>query len=326
MNAKEQFPRLWRFTKNLPSWREAKRRRSLLAKKRSFAAISSEGEASQLKLKTKNFELLMASVLHLIMITALNQMAMKSWHIGCSGFYYNHWKGLFYPEDLPKSKWFDFYKERFNTIELNVTFYRFPKLDVFENWYKKSPDDFSFSVKAPRLITHFKQFHDTPPMMAGYYATMREGLKEKLGCVLFQLPPRSVYTPERLDLILETLNPEYRNVLEFRHESWWNEEVYRRLSKNNITFCGMSHPLLPDEVVQNTSVTYYRFHGTPELYKSPYSTAFLKKVSEQIKNNRKTREAFLYFNNDVGGSAIKNAIKLQSLASSKANKKKMLLR
>ena len=235
------------------------------------------------------------------------------WWIGCSGFYYNHLRNVFYPEELPKTKWFDFYKERFNTLELNVTFYRFPQLRVFESWYRKSPPKFSFSVKAPRLVTHYKQFNDTAEMMEGYYTTIREGLQDKLGSILFQLPPRAAYSQEKLQKILDTLDSSFHNVLEFRHSSWWNEEVYRILAKNKITFCGMSHPLLPDEVVQNTQVVYYRFHGTPELYKSPYDHAFLEKVANEIDSNKKAKQVFLYFNNDIDGSAIKNARELHNI-------------
>ena len=234
------------------------------------------------------------------------------WHIGCSGFYYNHWKGLFYPEDLPKSKWFDFYKERFNTLELNVTFYRFPKLSTFESWYKKSPPHFSFAVKAPRLITHYKQFHDTAEIMAGYYEIIKEGLKDKLGAVLFQLPPRADYNEERLERIIETLDNSIPNVVEFRHASWWNQGVYDRLGKNKITFCGISHPTLPEDIVQNTSLLYYRFHGSPELYKSKYSPQKLSSFIQKVNANNHLKNAFVYFNNDIGGSAIENAVYLQN--------------
>jgi uncharacterized protein YecE (DUF72 family) len=233
------------------------------------------------------------------------------WHIGCSGFYYNHWKGLFYPEDLPKSKWFDYYKERFNTLELNVTFYRFPKLSTFESWYKKSPPHFSFAVKAPRLITHYKQFHDTAEIMAGYYEIIKEGLKDKLGAVLFQLPPRADYNEERLERIIETLDNSIPNVVEFRHASWWNQGVYDRLGKNKITFCGISHPTLPEDIVQNTSLLYYRFHGAPELYKSKYSPQKLSSFVKKVNANNHIKNAFVYFNNDIGGSAIQNAAYLQ---------------
>ena len=250
------------------------------------------------------------------------QSSLMKWWIGCSGFYYNHWRNIFYPEDLPKSKWFDFYKEKFNTLELNVTFYRFPKLNVFENWYKDSPKQFRFAVKAPRVITHFKQFHDTPKMMKGYYATMGDGLREKLGCVLFQLPSRSAYTEERLERIIDTLDPGFHNVLEFRHPSWWNETVFKILKKHKISFSGISHPALPEDVIQNTSIIYYRFHGKPDLYKSPYELPFLKHVFNEVDANTKNKEAYLYFNNDIDGSAIKNARQLQKLVTGQSAKMK----
>ena len=237
---------------------------------------------------------------------------MVKFHVGCSGFYYNHWKPDFYPKDLPKSKWFEFYCEHFNTLELNVTFYRFPKISTFENWYRKTPDDFVFAVKAPRLITHYKQFIDTAEMMQGYYETMLEGLKEKLGAVLFQLPPRSNFTEERLDRILKTLDNRFNNVLEFRHPSWWNDEVYQVLAKHKISFCGMSHPDLPDEIIQNSPIVYYRLHGIPELYKSPYTSRKLRSIVQEVAANTKTRQAYIYFNNDIGLSAVRNATEMIS--------------
>ncbi len=235
------------------------------------------------------------------------------WHIGCSGFYYNHWKGSFYPEDLPKSRWFDHYTSHFNTLELNVTFYRFPRLSTFESWYKKSPPDFSFAVKAPRIITHFKQFLETTEMMQGYYSVIQEGLKEKLGAVLFQLPPRASYTPERLERIIETLDPAYPNVVEFRHESWWNQEVYDQLGRHNISFCGISHPTLPDEIIKNSPLVYYRFHGAPELYKSAYSSQKLSAFVRKIMQEPEPKQVFVYFNNDIGGAAIDNALSMKRM-------------
>src|ERR1700748_3070097 len=120
------------------------------------------------------------------------------WHIGCSGFHYRDWRGKFYPEDMAQKNWFDYYTQYFDTVELNVTFYRFPQLSFLQNWYKKSPEHFRFSVKAPKAITHFKQFHDSARMISDFYETINEGLKEKLGPVLFQMPPRFSYDEERL--------------------------------------------------------------------------------------------------------------------------------
>src|SRR5690606_30967565 len=120
------------------------------------------------------------------------------WHIGCSGFYYKDWKGLFYPEDLPQKYWFDYYCRYFNTLELNVTFYRFPELSFLQNWYNKSPESFSFAVKAPRTITHYKKFNGITDTLHDFYSTVRTGLREKLECILFQLPPSLPYSEERL--------------------------------------------------------------------------------------------------------------------------------
>lgn len=237
---------------------------------------------------------------------------MATWWIGCSGFHYKHWKGIFYPEKLAQSKWFDYYNNRFRTFELNVTFYRFPRLSVLEPWYNKSPDDFRFSVKAPRVITHYKKFVDAKKYLDDFYGTTREGLKDKLGCVLFQLPERVAYKEQKLEQIIESLDTTFTNVLEFRNESWWNQEVYNKLAKHNITFCGMSHPSLPEDVIQNTHTLYYRFHGIPRLYQSKYDLATLQKVSDEIEGNPAIKQAFIYFNNDIDGSAITNAFQMEA--------------
>ncbi len=161
---------------------------------------------------------------------------MVHWRIGCSGFHYKHWKEVFYPHGLAQNKWFTFYCEHFNTLELNVTFYRFPQLSFLEGWYNKSPADFSFAVKAPRGITHYKKFLNAEQLISDFYNTVSEGLKDKLGCILFQLPPRYNYTEERLQLIISSVNNSFNNIIEFRHESWWNAGVYNELAKNKITF------------------------------------------------------------------------------------------
>lgn len=229
------------------------------------------------------------------------------WHIGCSGFHYKDWRGKFYPEKMAIKNWFGYYCEHFKTIELNVTFYRFPQLSFLQNWYNKAPADFRFSVKAPKAITHFKQFHDTARMISDFYGTINDGLQEKLGPVLFQLPPRFSYNEERLDRIIKSLNPSFNNVTEFRHESWWRKDVYQTLAEHNITFCGQSHPLLPDDVIKNTPSVYYRFHGVPVLYRSPYSKDFLQKVVEAVKGDKKEREGWFYFNNDYDAVGVWNA-------------------
>jgi len=238
---------------------------------------------------------------------------IMQWHIGCSGFHYNDWRGRFYPEKLAKSKWFEFYAQHFSTLELNVTFYRFPQLSVLQGWHRRSPDNFRFSVKAWRGITHYKKFNDTTDFITRFYDTINDGLQEKLGPVLFQLPPSYDYTEERLERIINSLNSSFINVFEPRHITWWREDVYQELGKHNIVFCGMSHPTLPDDVIENAPNIYYRFHGVPLLYRSSYSTAFLQKVVESVKADTSAQAGWFYFNNDYDTVAIENAKRMIGL-------------
>jgi len=238
---------------------------------------------------------------------------MMNWWIGCSGFYYKHWKEVFYPKGLPQKKWFEYYCEHFNTVELNNTFYRFPQLTSLQSWYNRSPEIFRFAVKAPRQITHFNQFHHSDQLISDFYGTVHEGLKDKLGCVLFQMPPRIDYTQERLQRILDSLDTDFRNVLEFRHPSWWNTEVYQALADKSVTFCGQSHPKLPSAMVHNIPTLYYRFHGVPALYQSLYSEPELQHFAEEVQESKNTHEAWVYFNNDIGAAALTNARQLMAI-------------
>ena len=235
------------------------------------------------------------------------QNSAIQWRIGCSGFHYSDWKEVFYPIDLPQRRWFEYYCGYFNTLELNVTFYRFPQLKFLQNWYNISPDNFNFSVKAPRLITHYKRFSDVSRLLSDFYGTIRDGLKEKLGGILFQLPAHMIYSKDLLNKIIDALDPSFLNVLEFRDQSWWKTSVYRELAKKNISFCGISHPLLPDNAVCNTPTVYYRFHGVPDLYYSQYKRKFILQVVDQISNVKKVNRAYLYFNNTATIGAIRNA-------------------
>ena len=233
------------------------------------------------------------------------------WRIGCSGFHYREWKNIFYPPETPQRKWFDYYCTRFNTLELNFTFYRFPQVAFLEGWYDKSPANFNFSIKAPRLITHFKQFKDVRPLLDDFYNVSKEGLKDKLGPILFQFHPKTLYSPYLLQEILDQLDTSVTNVLEFRDESWWREDVYQALGEHKVIFCGVSHNRLPNTPVINQSTAYYRFHGVPVLYKSEYSEHFLDEVSNTIAENPQVKEAYLYLNNTAKGAAIRNALYLQ---------------
>lgn len=235
------------------------------------------------------------------------------WHIGCSGFHYKHWRGPFYPQKLAVKNWFDHYCQYFNTLELNVTHYRFPEVGFLNNWYQKSSSDFLFAVKVYKGITHYKKLNDCKRMVDEFYEIVAEGLKEKAACILFQFPPSFHYNEKNLDRILENFNPGFINVAEFRHESWWNNEVYEIFSKHNITFCGMSHPSLPVTIIKNTPVLYYRMHGAKQLYASLYSKEELEEIIDEIQTDKKPEQAFIYFNNDMNASAATNAQQMKHL-------------
>ena len=238
---------------------------------------------------------------------------MPKWWIGCSGFHYKEWKEVFYPKNIPQTKWFEYYSQHFNTIELNTTFYRFPRIETLQSWYKKSPANFKFSVKGPRLISHYKMFIDCERLLGDFYTSVYEGLQDKLGCVLFQLPASIKYSDEMLTRIITNLDPSFDNAVEFRDNTWWNKKVYDALKKNKISFCGISHPKLSDEVIKNNSILYYRFHGVPVLYKSEYREDFIKEITKEIKSSGRFKEAYTYFNNTWGTGALANAMQMQKL-------------
>ena len=237
----------------------------------------------------------------------------KKWLIGCSGFAYKEWKEIFYPPGLSQSRWFDYYTQHFNTLELNVTFYRFPTLKSLQNWYNKAPEGFVFSAKVPRWITHYRKFEETERMMGDFYGLLKDGLKEKMGCVLFQLPGQFVYSKEKLEKMMAQMDSAFTNVVEFRNKDWWKKDVMQALKKQNISFCGVSYPKLPDDAVINTKTAYYRFHGVPKLFYSQYTKTFVKKVYTQLNADKKANTMYVYFNNTATQAAINNARYLQSL-------------
>ncbi|HXI00656.1 MAG TPA: DUF72 domain-containing protein [Sphingobacteriaceae bacterium] len=226
--------------------------------------------------------------------------------VGCSGFYNSSWKTVFYPEKLPQKKWFEHYATQFNSLEINSSFYRYPKLQVLEKWVNESPADFLFAVKAPRTVTHYRKFNDVAQPLKDFYNLIEEGLKDKLGPVLFQLPPSYSYTAEHLEQIIKALDPRFLNVIEFRHASWMLPEIYAALEHANITYCSMSHPSLPDDLISFGKTAYIRFHGVPKLYFSEYSDEYLNKWAEKIKQI-KPEKCFIYFNNTITPAAISNA-------------------
>ena len=148
-------------------------------------------------------------------------------------------------------------------------------------------------------------------MLADFYTVAKEGLGKKLGAVLFQLPPQFAYSAERLQLIIRSVETSFTNVVEFRHSSWWKQEVYDQLAEHGITFCGSSHPKLPNKLVVNSNTVYYRFHGVPDLFRSQYSNDFIESMASAIEAHKHITTAFMYFNNTAGPAALINAKWLQ---------------
>jgi uncharacterized protein YecE (DUF72 family) len=233
-------------------------------------------------------------------------------HIGCSGWFYWHWRGRFYPADMPTSDWFAHYASRFKTVELNAPFYSWPTVAGVQSWIRQAGRRrFVYTVKACELITHIKRFEGVKTLIRdfGYIADI---LGPHMGCFLFQLPPSFDYTPARLRRILNQLDHDRRNVVEFRHASWWNERVFSAFRDTGTIFCSCSAPRLPDELIKTADEIYVRFHGRTHWYRHDYSKAELTHWAQVIEDNGATR-IWAYFNNDQEAFAIKNARQLARL-------------
>jgi len=226
-------------------------------------------------------------------------------HIGCSGYYYRHWQGLWYPADISASRWFSFYAAHFDTLEINASFYRFPTASAVARWRAQAPDGFIYTIKAPRLITHRRRFRNCDAQIAVFYRTLSV-LGEKLGCVLFQMPPSLHYTPEALERVLSGLDSGFRNVVEFRHQSWWNDTAISAIAGAGAIFCSVHAPGLPDDIICPDGRIYLRLHGVP-WYRQDYSEAELAAWAARIRESR-GREIWAYFNNDDQAHAPFNAL------------------
>ncbi|CAN5260340.1 DUF72 domain-containing protein [soil metagenome] len=236
----------------------------------------------------------------------------SQYFVGCSGWYYWHWKGIFYPDDLPRNEWFDHYASTFRTVELNAPFYSWPTAATVKTWIRQAGRrHIVYTVKVSELITHTKRFEGTEELVKDF-GLIADLLGPRMGCFLFQLPPSFHYTPGRLKNIVEQLEPHRRNVVEFRHASWWNEEVYEAFRKVGIIFCSCSGPRLPDELIKTADEVYIRFHGTKQWYRHNYTNEELAVWVDRIQQSG-AKHVWVYFNNDRDGYAIKNAKQLLKL-------------
>lgn len=233
-------------------------------------------------------------------------------HVGCSGWFYSHWRGIFYPaQEVRTDLWFAYYANVFRTVELNAPFYRWPKPATVRRWKREAPPGFIYTVKVNQRITHEKRLVGTKKLVRDYYG-IAEVLGEKMGCFLFQFPPSFKYSAARLKSIVTQLDPAYRNVVEFRHKTWWRPDVYAALAKAKITFCAISAPRLPEEFPPGQPVAYFRLHGRTRWYRHDYSPAELQEWANRIRAAG-AREAWIYFDNDRNGYAIKNALALRRM-------------
>ena len=230
-------------------------------------------------------------------------------HIGCSGWFYWHWRDRFYPAGMPTQQWFKHYSSHFNTVELNAPFYAWPTVATVRTWLNQSVGkNFVYTVKVCELITHVKRFVGTKRLVEdfGYIADL---LGDRFGCFLFQLPPSFHFTNARLKHIVNQLDPARKNVVEFRHRTWWNDEVFAAFHKAGIIFCSTSGPRLPDELIKTADDVYIRFHGKTRWYRHDYSKEELAIWTQRIRASR-ARHVWAYFNNDREGYALNNAREL----------------
>jgi uncharacterized protein YecE (DUF72 family) len=232
-------------------------------------------------------------------------------HLGTSGWSYAGWKERFYPADLPSKAWLSFYAGRFATVEINMTFYRLPRPATLRGWIKRTPPHFTFTLKANRRITHLKKLSHVQAEVR-YFYILADQLQEKLGCILFQLPPSLTRNLNLLEDFLKTLSPEYRNVIEFRHDSWYDDEVSELLRAHRVTFCTVSSARVPPTVFETSAVAYFRFHGLTGGYRHNYSDEELKEWADRIGRTR-AEDIYVYFNNDYQAFAVGNCLRLAEL-------------
>lgn len=255
---------------------------------------------------------------------------MSMIHIGTSGWTYEEWKNIFYPSDLPNAERLNYYSRHFKTVEINSSFYHEIRDTTYINWYEKTPDNFIFSVKINRFITHIKKLNDPRESWERFIGNANS-LKEKLGPILFQLPPNLEADKERIENLLKIVPKKYKIAIEPRHPSWFSDEVYEILKKYNavmvIAESGGRWPSVNTENQNAINLSeqagrvsgiadfiYIRMHGPSGSYDSKYSAAELKNWAEKIKSREKEgMDIYVYFNNDAHGYAVENAEALKSL-------------
>ncbi|MDP8993762.1 MAG: DUF72 domain-containing protein [Pseudomonadota bacterium] len=238
--------------------------------------------------------------------------------IGCSGWNYKHWRERFYPKGLPVARWFGFYAEHFDTVEINNSFYMLPKAATFDKWREQAPPGFRYAVKANRFLTQAKKLKDCGEPLERMMPLFRR-LRGTLGPVLYQLPPRFRINLERLERFLELVPKDVVNVFEFREKSWYSAETFALLERHGASFCVHDMPGSASERVSVGPVAYLRFHGGEGKYWGRYSDEGLLSWTDWIvAEARGGRDVWCYFNNDIEAHAIHDALTLKAMVAQAA--------
>ncbi len=232
-------------------------------------------------------------------------------HIGCSGWQYRHWRGDFYPASLPASRWLEYYASRFPTVELNNSFYRLPEAETFATWRQRVPRDFVFAVKASRYLTHLKKLKDPKDPLAWFF-TRAAHLGRHLGPVLYQLPPRFPRNLERLETFLRELPKRRQHAIEFRDVTWYTDDVLECLERHRVALCLHDMGGSATDRIATGPFRYVRLHG-PQRYAGRYTDRALAAWAEWcVAEQHDGHAVFVYFNNDVGGHAPRDAVRLRT--------------
>ena len=240
-------------------------------------------------------------------------MSLQALHIGTSGYSYDHWKGIFYPEKLPKDRFFEHYSRYFDTVEINYSFYHIPTKKQVATWRQQAPEGFLFSLKAPKRITHTQRLTGAAGFTGAFIWQTKE-LREHLGVFLFQLPPSFEADRELLEGFIATLPFGFRYVFEFRHPSWYRDEILSLLQDHAMGLCLIDAPQLTVLDIATTTYVYFRFHGHTKWIDYCYSEEELRNFRDKIVMHLDAgREVFVYFNNDANAYAVQNAQRLQEL-------------
>jgi uncharacterized protein YecE (DUF72 family) len=238
---------------------------------------------------------------------------MNRARVGCSGWVYRHWRNDFYPADLATTGWFAHYARTFDTVEINNSFYRLPSSQAFERWRRQAPPCFLFAVKASRYLTHLRKLKEPEAPLELFFDRARH-LGPALGPVLYQLPPVWKRDVDRLAAFLEALPRDVRHVVEFREPSWYHDRIFALLQQHGVALClhDMSQSTPPR--VRVGPFTYVRFHGASAKYGGGYADDQLRDWADWLAGDRDAgREVFAYFNNDVGGHAPRDAVRLRAM-------------